>query len=240
MRLLVQSYSSSAGIGPSAVFSVAAHAMLLVGALYGGGSRTDSLDEEDVSAHIFFLPPPDRVPGREAMEEHLQYVEVGGGEKITGPESELGKHVGQPALDESRDGGRKHGNEPVEQQQQAAVQSSDSVYSILNVDEGAVRVEGSAAPAYPADMLAAAVEGTVVARYVIDTTGRADPASFQVLSTTHGSFTQAVMEALPGMRFSSAAVQGRKVRQLVEQSFQFHIAPPLSAPAEHTRAGRTP
>jgi TonB family protein len=214
--------------------------MLLVGALYGSGSSRKSLDQEEAAARIYFLPPPDRMPGRQATEEHLQYIEVGGGEKVTGPESPLGKHVGQPALEEKRDGGRQRGTEPLEERLQVAVPSSDSVYSILNVDEGAVRVEGSAAPAYPADMLAAAMEGTVIARYVIDTTGRADPASFQVLSTTHGSFTQAVMDALPAMRFSSAEVQGRKVRQLVEQAFQFHIAPPVSAPAEHTRAGRTP
>jgi hypothetical protein len=239
MRLFAQYYSTSAGFGPSAAFSLAAHAMILVGAVYGSGSRTTTLEDE-VAPHIYFLPPPDRVPGKAATEEHLQFIDVGAGEKIKGPTNPIGAHAGQPAIEEQHDGGRQRGAEELEQHPQLAVPSADSVYSILNVDEGAVRVEGSAAPVYPSDMLAAAMEGAVIARYVIDTTGRADPSSFEVVSTTHGSFTQAVRDALPGMRFTSAEVQGHKVRQLVEQAFQFHIMPPVSAPAEHTRTVRTP
>jgi hypothetical protein len=42
------------------------------------------------------------------------------------------------------------------------------------------------------------------------------------------------------MRFSPAMVQGRKVRQMVEQRFQFRITPPVAAPAEHTRTNPVP
>jgi TonB family protein len=85
-------------------------------------------------------------------------------------------------------------------------------------------------------MLEKGVEGSVLTRYIIDTTGRADSASLQVMTATNGAFTDAVREALPGMRFSPAVVQGHKVRQLVEQNFEFRILPPVTAPAEHTRA----
>jgi hypothetical protein len=47
---------------------------------------------------------------------------------------------------------------------------------------------------------------------------------------------------MPEMRFYAASVGGHKVRQLVEQRFEFRLMPPapVSAPAEHTRANPTP
>jgi CheY-specific phosphatase CheX len=42
------------------------------------------------------------------------------------------------------------------------------------------------------------------------------------------------------MRFSAAIVDGRPVRELVEQSFSFRIAPPAAAPSEHTRTNPVP
>jgi hypothetical protein len=52
---------------------------------------------------------------------------------------------------------------------------------------------------------------------------------------------ESVRTAIPGMRFSPAMVQGRRVRQVVEQRFQFRITPPaLTVPAEHTKASPVP
>ena len=67
------------------------------------------------------------------------------------------------------------------------------------------------------------IEGDVLATFVVDTTGRADPASFKVLRATHQLFERAVRDALPRMRFVPAEVGGRKVRQLVQQPFSFAI-----------------
>jgi len=59
--------------------------------------------------------------------------------------------------------------------------------------------------------------------FVVDTTGRADVASFKVIRTTHELFATAVKNALPRMRFIPAEVGDRKVRQLVQQPFSFAI-----------------
>jgi protein TonB len=119
--------------------------------------------------------------------------------------------------------------------------SDDSVYSILNVEESAVRAEGSAAPIYPPELIEKGVEGLVLTNFVIDTTGRADSATIEILQSTHPLFVASVRTAIPGMRFSPAMVQGRRVRQVVEQRFQFRITPPVPVvPAEHTRANPVP
>ena len=92
--------------------------------------------------------------------------------------------------------------------------------------------KSSAAPAYPLDLLSQHIEGSVLARYVVDTTGFADMESFEVVRSTHEEFLRSVREALPYMRFSPAMIGTTKVRQLVEQSFtRFRITlPVLTAP----------
>ena len=67
------------------------------------------------------------------------------------------------------------------------------------------------------------VEGEVLAQFVVDTTGRAEPNSLKVLKSSHDLFVQSVKNALPQMRFIPAEVGGRKVKQLVQQPFTFSI-----------------
>ena len=83
---------------------------------------------------------------------------------------------------------------------------------------------GTPTPAYPAMLRAAAVEGRVIARFVVDTTGRVEPGSFMVLESTHELFTASVRAALPAMRYLPAEAGGRRVRQLVQQTFEFTLA----------------
>jgi TonB family protein len=113
--------------------------------------------------------------------------------------------------------------------------TTDSVFTILEVDSAVVRSASSASPAYPLDLLEKHIEGFVLARYVVDTTGFADVTSLQVLKATHPGFEQAVRDALPYMRFSAAKLGTQKVRQLVEQTFTFRIAGPVVAGAPKPR-----
>ena len=102
---------------------------------------------------------------------------------------------------------------------------TDSVFTEFEVDSAVVRSQNSAAPAYPLDLLQKHVEGAVLARYVVDTTGFADTSSFVVVRSSDSGFVRAVRDALPYMRFSPAKLGARRVRQLVEQSFTFRINP---------------
>jgi protein TonB len=55
--------------------------------------------------------------------------------------------------------------------------------------------------------------------------GLAEPATFKVLKSSHQEFTDAVLAALPQMHYTPALIGGRKVRQLVQQPFMFHVSP---------------
>jgi TonB family protein len=76
---------------------------------------------------------------------------------------------------------------------------------------------------YPKDMLSLSMTGEVVARFVVDSTGRVRPGSFAVLRASHPAFTRAVTEALPKFRFAAARVGGIPVPQWVVQPFTFSI-----------------
>ncbi len=82
---------------------------------------------------------------------------------------------------------------------------------------------GSTPPKYPDMLRAANVEGTVVAQFVVDANGLAEPATFKVLESSHDLFTNAVRTALPTMTFTPAAVDGRNVKQLVQMTFAFNL-----------------
>ena len=102
--------------------------------------------------------------------------------------------------------------------------SKDGVYFEYQVEQPAQPDTGSRAPIYPAALLGARIEGQVRVQFVVDTMGRADPASFKVLRASDERFVASVREALPEMRFVPAQTGGRKVKQLVQQPFMFSVA----------------
>jgi protein TonB len=82
---------------------------------------------------------------------------------------------------------------------------------------------GGEAPEYPSSLKDQGVEGSVVAQFVVNENGRADPGTLKILSSSNPAFTAAVKEALPRMKFSAAQIGGKKVSQLVQMPFQFHL-----------------
>jgi TonB family protein len=64
--------------------------------------------------------------------------------------------------------------------------------------------------------------GMVVVRFIVDTSGRAEPGSIQVVRSTVPSRDAAVLAAVPKLRFAPAWIgRGCRVRQLVEQKIEF-------------------
>jgi TonB family protein len=76
---------------------------------------------------------------------------------------------------------------------------------------------------YPKDLKDMNVEGEVVVRFVVDTTGSMRPGSLTVVRSSHAGFTRAVTDALRTMRFHPARVGGIAVSQLVEEPFTFSM-----------------
>jgi len=95
------------------------------------------------------------------------------------------------------------------------------VYISPEVDREVARDPSSVGPVYPESLLVRGIEGSVSMKFIVDTTGRADLASADVISSTNPAFERAVRVALPGMRFVPALLGDRYVRQWVEQDFRF-------------------
>ena len=101
--------------------------------------------------------------------------------------------------------------------------SGDAPLTANVVEKAVVALPGTATPRYPSMLQSAGVDGQVRAQFVVDTLGRVEQGSFRALESTHDLFAAAVREALARARFTPAEVGGRKVRQLVEQTFNFSI-----------------
>ncbi len=104
------------------------------------------------------------------------------------------------------------------------VPQGDQPYFEFQVEKPAAMAAGTANMVYPEMLRSAQVEGTVMASFVVDTTGRADMSTFKVIRSDHELFTTAVRNALPRIRYLPAETGGRKVKQLVQQPFVFNLA----------------
>lgn len=108
------------------------------------------------------------------------------------------------------------------------VQGSDTtaqrVYEEREVAKPAARVRGSKEPRYPRELRDKGITGRVIARFVIDTTGRMIASTFDTLPGTDKRFVAAVRDALLLTVFTPAELSnGRRVRQLMIRPFDFDI-----------------
>jgi len=78
-------------------------------------------------------------------------------------------------------------------------------------------------PRFPQVLRDAGVQGMARLSFVVDTLGRVELETVQVVQATHPAFALAVQAILPRMRFAPARVGGHPVRQLVEFPVQFHL-----------------
>ncbi len=78
-------------------------------------------------------------------------------------------------------------------------------------------------PQYPEALLFTGVPGQVLAEFVVDTLGHVELDTFGVISSTNPKFTEAVQRALPEWAYAPAMLQGKRVRQLVQQPFTFVV-----------------
>lgn len=101
--------------------------------------------------------------------------------------------------------------------------SSDSIYPTSFVEKAVMPRAGNPVPSYPSSLRGASIEGSVVARFVVDTTGRVEPKSISFAAATHPLFADAVRQALLRSRYLPAMIGDRPVRQLVEQRFAFAL-----------------
>jgi len=207
--------STSAGLAPSMVLSLVAHAVVIVVAIAATANpRTEDrvLPENSIAR---FLAPPDRDPTEKMRPEMIRFVDITipvvGAGKVLIPVDEM-QPVRQLAHFDERDVA------PTRE-----LRGEDSVFSVVQVDSAAERYEWSAAPVYPPSMLAKNAQGLVRAEFIVSQEGYVDTLSVRVIESTDADFTRAVMDALPFMRFKPAKIGDAVVSQLVAQEFRFEI-----------------
>lgn len=92
-----------------------------------------------------------------------------------------------------------------------------------SVERPARTLRGSPEPRYPDALRRDRVEGAVRTTFVVDTLGRVETGSLRVLESAHPLFERAIRDVVGALRFVPAEAEGRRVRQLVEQSFLFRL-----------------
>lgn len=230
MRLWKDSYSRPSPLRGAGSLSFAAHA-LIIGAWVAATRAPASMPSESLSNRVRYMPPPDRPSHPLGSREAVHYITLAPGRGIGPGPVDLNAQRPITVAEHSPEAGVR-AVDSVTAPPVVGDTRGDSVFTILEVDSAAVRSQTSAAPAYPLDLLTNHIEGNVVARWVVDTTGFADVESLEILKSTNDGFVRAVREALPYMRFSPAKIGPMKVRMMVEQPFTFRIRPPAAPSAK--------
>lgn len=97
------------------------------------------------------------------------------------------------------------------------------VHTEATVDRIVAALPGNPSPAYPKRLSSASLDGDVLVRFVVDTTGRVEPTSVEIVHASHDLFGESVKQWLRLTRYSPAQAGGRPVRQLVQQRVGFNL-----------------
>ena len=113
-----------------------------------------------------------------------------------------------------------------QQEKQAAVRRG-GFYVAADVDEPPRRLSGPPVD-YPPSLLRRHVQGLVQVATIIDTAGRVEPASLEVLSTPDSGLIEPVKQMMVASQFSAGRLKGTAVRVMVQMGVA--VRPPrLSA-----------
>lgn len=225
LREFQQSVLRSPAVARGLAISGVAHLVLVGGWIASSrGVASEGAEPADVFTPVQFFLPKDRVAALRPQQEKVTFTSLSPGSG-QGFQEQAAAPSDEKPLEVLVDKGEEKQVEAAEQdlEKLPPIELGDSIKLEFQVDSAVVRYDNAAAPAYPETMLRRRIEGSVIVQYVVDTTGRADTATFRVLSATHNDFARAVRDVLPLMRFRPAMMANRRVSQLVQQPFAFKI-----------------
>ena len=194
------------------------YAVLLLGAFVGVRIRDRMAPPREVDESVRFLAPRRQRAAVIPVQEAIQFAGLANR-----------RGWSRPVITPSATGSTPLPLEPPNEMAgellngAGAVQEAEKAYSEVEVDSVVALDPTAEGPQYPPTLLEAGVEGVVYARFVVDSTGRVDLASFMVLDSPAVEFVAAVRTALGHMSYRPAKLAGRAVSQLVEQPFVFRI-----------------
>lgn len=96
------------------------------------------------------------------------------------------------------------------------------IFRAAAVDERPERLSGPPLR-YPLLLRRAGISGFVLIEFVINTSGRVEPSSIRIVSSSHAAFESAARETIRASIFRPGRVWGTVVRVLVQQQIDFHF-----------------
>ena len=226
---LIETKPKKAKTGKQFALSIVIHTVLIGGAVYGTLQAKEAIEKPKAEKVEFVEmkkdepPPPEKEPepppeivhappppkGFQVLTAPIKIPEVlpdiDLSKKVTDEADFSGKGV-QGGMAKGVEGGK-----------------ADQTYFEFQVEKQVAPAPGNPPPRYPDMLRSANVEGEVLAQFVVDTTGRVDMSQFKVLKSSHDLFTSAVRQHLSVSRYYPAEIGGRKVKQLVQQPFNFAL-----------------
>jgi len=216
----------------TAIVSVVLHLGIIAGAVYGTLEAKEAIEKPKAEKVEFVEvkkeepPPPEKQPeippevvaappppkGFQVLTAPIKIPDVL-------PEIDLSKKV----TDEADFSGKGVAGGIAKGVVGGTAVNTDQTFFEFQVEKQVSPAPGSGGPRYPDMLRSANVEGEVLMQFVVDTTGRVEMGSLKVLKTSHDLFTNAVRQFLQSARYYPAEIGGRKVKQLVQQPFNFTL-----------------
>ena len=214
------------------VLSLVVHTVLIGGAVYGTLEAKEAIEKPKAEKVEFVEmkkeepPPPEKQPepppevvaappppkGFQVLTAPIKIPDVL-------PEIDLSKKV----TDEADFSGKGVAGGIAKGVVGGTAVNTDQTFFEFQVEKQVAPAPGSGGPRYPDMLRSASVEGEVLMQFVVDTTGRVENGSIKVLKSSHDLFANAVRQYLQTARFYPAEIGGRKVKQLVQQPFNFTL-----------------
>lgn len=210
---------------PSTILSVALHGVAIV-AIVLSGQRVMAAMSELITETVQYLYPPPREIGapRPGQANTGAFTDNRTAGALTPSWKERANGAG--AGEGVAQSGSVFAPDPDLTAEREEPGVGDNAFSAIEVDSIAFVDPTSAGPEYPQSLAQRSVEGLATLRFVIDSTGRVDMSTVRVVTSTHKLFAQAVIAAMPKMKYRPAKIAGQPVRLLVQQSFTFQIQKP--------------
>jgi len=215
--------------------SIALHASVITLAVYATANAGVVDEKVPVDMVTVFYPPqpresphtpgapdapahPDQTPTPALPRAPVPRAPLDVPDKLPPIDSSVGRIPAESLFASAVSGTGKHGA--------GTLSGSDSGEPMVasEVDKPVMARDGNPIPSYPSLLASTRVEGNVLVQFVVDTFGRADMRSFEVLESSNELFAHSLESTLPKWRFYPAEAGGRKVRQVVQLPLKF-VAP---------------
>jgi len=229
---LIESKRKSQRTFGETLVSIGLHAVLITLAVYGTLSAGQKVAEKNRQEDVVFAkapppppppdqpkPPPPDVVAAPPPPKGFQVLQapINIPDKI--PDIDLSKAV----TDEKDFSGKGVAGGKANGVVGGTPTNSDQPYFEFQVEKPALAREGNPNPKYPSMLESSRVEGSVLAQFVVDTSGRADMSTFKILQASNELFGSSLKSVLPSWRFYPAEAGGHKVKQIVQLPIKFAV-----------------